>query len=216
MGDNIYSLDKAMQKKKEKKQVVDDDVLLEAQKIEEENYDTAKDIRMQLGAAAVEQKQATEEVKRQGETLDAAKKAVVGVHREARKGEKLADDIEREGQIFCFRSACFGNLCSWFKSDSGDAKVEEILNKEGGVIDEPVPFEEERFDENQKEMVPGQNKTDKELNAILNAVRGIKTEAEVQGKEAERQKTVVKDISVVNEEAEKVIKRTDKHLKDIE
>lgn len=215
MGDNIYSLDKALNKKKETRQDVADDILLEAEKVEEENYETAKDIRLQLGQAALEQKEASEEMRRQGETLDAAKKAAVGVHREARKGENLADDIEREGSIFSCRFACLDKLFGWFRRDPGDDKVEEIANKNNGVMEGPTNIEEEVFDENKNEFVPGQNKTDKELNAILNTVKGIRAEAESQGGEAERQKVVVKDISEVNEQAEKVIKRTDKHLKDI-
>ncbi|KAF9763607.1 hypothetical protein NGRA_1171 [Nosema granulosis] len=215
MGDNIYSLDKAINKKKESKQDVADDILLEAEKIEEENYETAKDIRIQLGGAALEQKEATEEMRRQGETLDAAKKAAIGVHREARKGEHLADDIEREGSLFSCRFACLEKLFSCFRRDPGDDRVEEIANKDVSVMEGPRDIEEEVFDESKNEFVPGQNKTDKELNAILNTVRGIRAEAESQGGEAERQKTVVKDISAVNEQSEKVIKRTDKHLKDI-
>ncbi|EOB15595.1 hypothetical protein NBO_2g0086 [Nosema bombycis CQ1] len=212
MGENIYSLDKAMDKKKTSSQDVSEDILQEAQQVEEENYQTAKDIRMQIGSAAIEQKGATEEMRRQGETLDAAKRAAVGVHREARRGDVLADDIEREGHFFNFRCACLEKLFGWFRKDPNDEKVEEIANKEVKSMGDSS-YEREDFVPAEKEMVPGQNKTDKELNEILNTVKGIRSEAELQGEEAQRQKTVVKDISAVNEQAEKVIKRTDTKLK---
>ncbi|WUR05170.1 uncharacterized protein VNE69_12155 [Vairimorpha necatrix] len=218
MGD-IYDTTKAQkqkQKKQEEKNLQEDDnsIVEEARRIKDENYEQAKDIRQQLGQAAIDQKQASEEFKRQGEVLENAKTSAVNIHKEAKKGEELADEIEREGSIFTCRFACIETICKWFKKDNGSKEVEEIKNKKYEV-EENEEIQNEEYKEID-ELVPGQNKTDKELVNILNTVRGIKQEAESQSKEAKKQKSVIKDINKVTEESEKVIKKTDEHLKRIE
>lgn len=210
---DLYNIEKVTQKKKENKN--DNSILEEAQRLEDENYEQAKDIRKQIGDAAVDQKQATEEMKRQGETLESARKSAINIHKEARKGEDLADDIDREGSIFSCRFACIEKFFKWFRRDSGDSTVKEIENKKEEEEYENTSIKEEEFHSGD-EFVPGQNKTDRELYGVLNIVEGIKAEAETQSREAQKQKSTIKDIGKVNEEAEKVIKRTDKHLKEID
>jgi hypothetical protein len=211
---DLYNIEKATQKKKEPQQT-NNSILEEAQRLEDENYEQAKDIRKQIGQAAIDQKQATEEMKRQGETLESARRSAINVHKEARRGEDLADDIDREGSIFSCRFACIEKFFKWFKRDQGDSTVKEIESRRELEKEDDIHVEEEEFHEGD-EFVPGQNKTDKELYGVLNTVRGIKAEAETQSREAQKQKSTIKDIGRVNEEAEKVIKRTDKHLKEID
>ena len=210
MGD-LYDISKAQKKKVVQEEDQDNSILKEAKRIEEENYEQAKDIRMQLGQAAIEQKQASDEFRRQGEVLDNAKKSAINVHKEAKKGEELAEDIEREGSIFSCRFACFDRFCRWLKGDSGSQEVEEIESKKYDYEEAP-PVQEEEFHPGE-EFVPGQNNTDKELVGILNTVKGIKQEAELQSREAAKQKSTIKDINRVTEQSEKVIKKTDEHLK---
>ena len=66
MGD-LYDISKAQKKKVVQEEDQDNSILKEAKRIEEENYEQAKDIRMQLGQAAIEQKQASDEFRRQGD-----------------------------------------------------------------------------------------------------------------------------------------------------
>jgi len=72
------------------------------------------------------------------------------------------------------------------------------------------------FAEEGEEYVKGQNKTDKEMVGILNAVRQVNKEAKRQNREIERHKGIVDDISIINERSEKVIKDTDKELNKME
>lgn len=185
----------------------DTSIIQQAEQIEHQNYNEANNIKKQLTQAHLNQKEATNEMKRQTETLSHTKKSAHGIHQEAQKGESLADDIDREGRIFSCRFACIDKLCRWFRKT-------EVKDEKEKTYDEPEVKYEEYKDED--EFVPGQNQTDKELVGVLNVVRGIRQQAEVQSNEADKQKICIGDIKNVNEESEKVIKRTDEHLKKID
>lgn len=203
---DFYNIDSVNQKQKPKQQD-DSSIVQEAERIEQQNYDEAHRIKKQLSEAHLNQKEATTEMKRQTETLGHTRKSAHGVHQEAQKGEDLADDIDREGRIFSCRFACIDKIFKWFR------KTED---KQTEVKDEEVPQAKHKEFQETDEFVPGQNKTDKELVGVLNTVRNIRQQAEVQSNEAQKQKTVIGDIGRTNEESEKVIKRTDEHLKKLD
>lgn len=209
----VYSLDKAVKSKK--KDGVAEDVVEEAERIEEQNYERAKGVRMQLDESVLKQKSTTEELMRQGETLESARKAAIGVNVNARRGAEITEDIEREGRIFSCELPCIRSIKRWFRRDRGN--IDDIINRERGERSEttevagPVTFESDR-----EEYVKGQNKTDKEMVGVLNAVRQIRKEADKQNKETGRHETIVKDISAINERSEKVIKETDRELKKVD
>lgn len=213
MGD-MYSLEKAVKSKKSDKSRVSQDVVEEAARIEEQNYERAQGIRIQLDDSSLRQRATGEELLRQGETLDSARDAAVGINYNARRGAELAEDIEREGRIFSCELPCVRSIKKWFRGNRGN--IEDIVDQEsqGRAVDEQA--QSVLFDEDQEEYVPGQNKTDKEMVGVLNAVRHIRVEADRQNRETHRQKTVVKEISLINDRSEKVIKETDKELKKVE
>jgi hypothetical protein len=216
---NVYSLEQAQKSKKEESQV-SQEMTEEARRIEQQNYERAKGMRKKLDKSSLEQKATTAELKRQGETLKGARSTAVGLNVGAKRGEKLAEDIEREGHIFtCWVPciSCIEAIKNWFKKDTGN--IDDVINKE-----EPEPVEEEpeeepkpvEFDENQEEYIEGQNKTDKEMLGVLSTVRSVRKEADRQYNEISRQKSTVKDISTITERSGKVIKKTDEELQKIE
>lgn len=212
MGNNVYSLDEALKSKKERK--VSQDVIDEATNIERQNYERAKDIRMRLDESSLKQKGTTEELMRQGETLDNAKKAAIGVNMNARRGAELTEDIEREGRIFSCELPCVRAVKKWFRGNKGD--IDDIVNKKEKMEEEEEVPGHVVFEGGEEEYIPGQRKTDEEMVGVLNGVRQIRKEANKQNKETRRQETVVRDISNINERSEKVIKDTDKELKRVD
>ncbi|AFM97842.1 DUF5089 domain-containing protein [Encephalitozoon hellem] len=213
MGD-VYSLDKAIKSKKSRG--VSQDVIEEAERIEEQNYERAKGVRMQLDESALKQKATTEELMRQGETLENARKAAIGINANARRGSDITEDIEREGRVFSCELPCVRAIKRWFRGNRGN--IDDIVNKkqgeeveEGEYVPQHVEFEEEG-----EEYIKGQNKTDREMVGVLNTVRQIRAEADKQNKEAVRHKSIVNDISMINERSSKVIKETDQELKKVE
>jgi hypothetical protein len=217
MANNVYSLEKALKSKKKSESQVSQDVAEEAEKIERQNYDRAKNMRKRLDESSLKQKATTAELQRQGETMESAKEAAVGINVGAKKGAKLTEDIEREGHIFTCGLPCIQTIKSWFKKDEGN--IEDIVNKkepehlEEEKEEEPEPVE---FDEDQEEYIKGQKKTDKEMVNVLGTVRSIRREADKQNKEIARQKSTVKDISTITERSENVIKKTDEQLRKVE
>ncbi|ADM11088.1 uncharacterized protein Eint_020900 [Encephalitozoon intestinalis ATCC 50506] len=212
MGGDVYSLDKAVKSKKKKG--VPQDVIEEAERIEEQNYERAKGVRMQLDESALKQKATTEELMRQGETLENAKRAAVGINVNARRGSEITEDIEREGRVFSCELPCVRAIKRWFRRDRGG--IDDIVNRgqeeENDVEQAPKHVE---FEEGE-EYIKGQNKTDREMVGVLNTVRQIRVEADKQNKEAARHKSIVNDISMINERSSKVIRETDKELKKVE
>ncbi|KMV66613.1 hypothetical protein M970_020900 [Encephalitozoon cuniculi EcunIII-L] len=213
MEGDVYSLDKAVKSKK--KRGIPQDVVEEAERIEEQNYERAKGVRMQLDESALKQKATTEELMRQGETLENAKKAAIGINTNARRGSELTEDIDREGRVFSCELPCVRTIKRWFRGNRGN--IDDIVdrNQDGGSESERMP-ERVEFEEDGEEYIKGQNKTDREMVGVLNAVRQIRAEADKQNKESARHKSIVNDISMINERSEKVIKDTDKELKKVE
>ncbi|AFN82561.1 hypothetical protein EROM_020860 [Encephalitozoon romaleae SJ-2008] len=212
MGGDVYSLDRAMKSKK--KRGVSQDVIEEAERVEDQNYERAKGVRMQLDETALKQKATTEELMRQGETLENARKAAIGINTNARRGSDITEDIEREGRVFSCELPCVRAIKRWFRGDRGN--IDDIVSKkqeeegEREYVPEHVEFEEG------EEYIKGQNKTDREMVGVLNTVRQIRAEADKQNKEAVRHKSIVNDISMINERSSKVIKETDQELKKVE
>lgn len=215
MGENVYSLDRAVRKKKQGKGKVLQDVVEEAERIEEQNYERARNVRMQLDESALKQKATTEELMRQRETLESAKKAAVGVNLNARKGAELTKDIEREGKIFSCELPCVRSIKKWLRGNRGG--IDDIVNKEKEKeVENSNVLGHVTFESDEEEYIDGQNKTDREMTGVLNTVRQIRKEADKQNRETERHKTIVKDISIINENSEKIIKDTDKELKRVD
>ncbi|KAM0671451.1 hypothetical protein CWI42_020900 [Ordospora colligata] len=211
MPGDIYSLEKA---EKSKKNGVPQDVIEEAERIEEENYERARNIRVQIDESALKQRATTEEMLRQGETLENAKKSALEINRNAVRGAELTEDIEREGHMFSCELPCVRAIKRWLNRNRGDVsdvartrEVREVDEESRGTV---------MFEEDGEEYVKGQNKTDKEMVGILNAVKQVNKEAKRQNREIERHKGIVDDISIINERSEKVIKDTDKELNKME
>lgn len=213
MGGDVYSLDRAVKSKKKKG--VPQDVVEEAERVEEQNYERARDVRMQLDESALKQKETTEELMRQGETLDNARKAAIGINVNARRGAELTEDIEREGRVFSCELPCVRAIKRWFRGGRGN--IDDVVNKkhEEEVGREPEGAPHVVFEDGE-EYIKGQNKTDQEMVGVLNTVRQIRAEADKQNRETARHNSIVNDISVINERSEKVIKETDKELKRVE
>jgi len=116
MPGDIYSLDRAV---KSKKKGVPQDVVEEAERIEEKNYERARNIRVQIDESALKQRATTEEMMRQGETLQNAKKSALEINRNAIRGAELTEDIEREGHVFSCELPCVRAIKRWLHRNRG-------------------------------------------------------------------------------------------------
>lgn len=215
-----YNVEQA-QKTKESSSLqdeVDEEIKKEAQRTEAQNYKKAKDARMKLEKSAQTQKETTDEMRRQGETIHKAKGAAINVHDNAGKAEELADSIEKESHMFNFGIPFKAQIKKWWNKNRREASDVENIKKreqeaaptEGEAAEEVASNIEE---EDGEEYVPGQKKTDSELHKILHSVKSIKKEATVQKNEASKQKVDLQDINKLNEYSKKKVDKTDEQLR---
>lgn len=219
---NPYNLERA-QKKKEQEQVqleqeMGDEIMDEAAKLEQKNYEKTRAARKRLEKSAQKQQKTTDEIRRQGRTIRKSKGAALNVHENVGKAEGLAEDIEKESHLFSFGVPFWGSIKKWWNKDR--AEINEVDRVKGEMEeydsgDEPANEIPEEYEEKEEgeEYVPGQKKTDKELNKILHTVRNINSEAKAQSEMAKKQKTDLKDINRLNEYSKKKTDKTDAELK---
>lgn len=212
-----YDLKKAQKEKMSSslQEEIDEEIIREAKRTEAKNYEKSKAAREKLEAAALKQKETTEEMRRQGESIKKAKGAALNVHTNANKAEITADKIEHESHMFNFSFPFVARIKKWWTTNTKQEKeVEEIKNRNDEPIESEVYSEEQELDEeDDDEYIPGQHKTDRELYKILSAAKKVNKEASVQSRLAEKQKTDLDDINKVNEFSKRKVEKTEKNLK---
>ena len=201
------------QKKRDEQAEADATILHEAERIEELNYQKAKQARMNLEQAADTQKQTTQTMRAQGEKIGQAKTSAERVNANARAANDLAIELEDNRSAFsCCSFSCFTNIRKWCSREKGeDEALRGLKMNRSGSVPETREVKEEVFEEG-AEYVKGQNKTDNEMTKILNNLKKINAEADTQNDLAKQQKTDLEDIQRANEYTERQVTKTDQRL----
>lgn len=231
---NRYSVNRAQEelqqqqkKQRSKQEQADAAIQEEVARIERQNYQEAKQARLKLEQSALTQKEATDEMRRQGEKIHKTRRAALKVHDNADEAEELAESIERESHMFKVSPGWWGSVKKWWKKDSreeGDVnRVRQAIEEERGAAPEDDQEEaavantsdEEALSEpsGEEEYIQGQRRTDSELRKILKVTQKIRREAEAQSTIAKKQTTNLKDINELNEYSKKKVDKTDSELK---
>lgn len=213
---DVNQIQKEAETKRTEQEDADKQILEEAEKIEEMNYQKAKQARMNLEAAADKQKQTTQTMRGQGEKINTAKSSAARTNKNARAANDLAVELHENRNAWGLRCGCLTGLKKWCSREGGEEDATKGLAIKASQ-DEVEEFSSEVSQVEGDEYVKGQNKTDQELKGILHGLKKINSEADTQEKLANQQKTDLEAISKANEYTKRQVEKTDKRLnKDLE
>ncbi|KAL6122379.1 hypothetical protein NUSPORA_00620 [Nucleospora cyclopteri] len=213
---NLYDTkqiqEQAQEKRKEQEQA-DQQIISEAKRIEEQNYQKSKQARMKLEKAADKQKQTTQTMRTQGEKISNARENALKVNKNAHQAQDLAIELHENRDAWGFNCPCLTGFKKWCAKDSTEEKAMKNLRKGRKLTEKDEEEISSDIEEpTGEEYVEGANKTDAELNKILHGLKKINKEANTQTTMANKQKTDLEDISKANEYTEREVKKTSKNL----
>lgn len=198
------------QKKKEKRSALDEEVESKAKEKEAQNYEMAHEARKKLETGYETQKRTTKKLLSQGEQLDQADKDVDVIDENIEEGKHLTGKIKEEGKLFSFRMPFVSGIKKLFKpSKKKEPAVQEKAKP-------PVAVHRKREEAKvspEKKLIPGQEKTDRELEKIYSALGNVKGEAKYQYGELKRQDETVKKIGARTKKSEKDMENMTDELK---
>lgn len=197
------------QKKKEKKSALDEEIEAKAKEIEKQNYEMAHGARKKLESGYSKQKETTKELQSQGEKLEKADVDAQTIEKDVQEGKHLTKKIKEEGKLFNFKLPFVGGIKKLFKPKKNDDPKPEKQPKKR-VVAQP---EEESRVAMDKNLIPGQEKTDKELEQIYKTLKNIKGEARTQQDEMSRQKQSIENIGKRTQKSEKEMENVTDELK---
>ncbi|ORD94233.1 hypothetical protein ECANGB1_994 [Enterospora canceri] len=211
-------IQKESQKKRQSQEDADKHIMQEAEKIEEQNLQKAKQARMKLEEAAETQKGTTQTMRAQGEKIIDAKKSASKTHKNAKAANDLAIDLHENRNAWAINCGCITSIKKWCSREGGEEEAMSGLKRNrGGTVKDNDEESSEVIEVEGEEYVKGANKTDTEMKKILHGLKKINKEADVQTKVAGKQKTDLEDISKANEYTKKEVDATNKRLeKDLE
>lgn len=209
---NIYVLEQAS-KPKPPQDEQDESPAGNAVAVENVNYLKSKEARLKLEKAIVLQKQITDELEKQGEKISKIKESSINLYRYADASQDVSVKIEDESSIFPSLGSVFKGVRRWWNTNGrAQREVQQIEDKKGRKI-EGVDVVEAFSDTLQEEYIPGENKTEKELAAILNSIRKVSSEGKNQLEMVEAQIEDISDIKRVGEYSKRIIDETEKLLR---
>ncbi|ELQ76266.1 hypothetical protein THOM_0777 [Trachipleistophora hominis] len=197
-------------KKKEKRSAVDEEVEARAKQIEEQNYEMAHGARKKLEAGYATQKKTTKELQSQGEKLERAEMSARSIEQDVEEGKHLTRKIKEEGKMFNFKLPFVGRIKKIFKSKKQPGHAVHTHKKERQAAPKPQDESEIVTDKN---LIPGQQKTDKELEQIYRTLKNVKGEAQQQHEEMARQTQNIKSIGKRTQKSEKEMENVTEELK---
>ncbi|OQS54196.1 hypothetical protein EHP00_839 [Ecytonucleospora hepatopenaei] len=215
---NIYDaeqIQKEAKKKRDEQEQADATILEEAERIEQQNYQKAKQARLELERAADTQQQTTQTMRAQGEKIGMAKTSAEKVNRNAKAANDLAIELEDNRSAFSCNFGCITGIKKWCSRDAGEEEaVKGLKMNRSGAVPETKQIEENEYVPEGEEYIKGQHNTDKEMSKILHNLKKINAEADTQDKLAKQQKTDLEDIQRANAYTQKQVEKTDKRLND--
>ncbi|KAM0680581.1 hypothetical protein GINT2_001274 [Glugoides intestinalis] len=209
-----YDLRKAQDKKMTMEARLEEDLKRKANKIEVDNNKLAINARKKLEKAEKMQKRTTTNMSKQNEKLLLAKEETFKIHQEAEDAKARAIALEKEKDAFDPFSSFKTAFSTWSEKDTdGDKEIEKMKHNQKN-------FEYNEFDEYSgiSEVISDDGKTieaktDEELKRILQSVRRINKETDVQTKVGEKEETNLQDIMKASEYAKKSIGEADDRLR---
>lgn len=207
-----YDLRKAQNKKMALEASLEEDAKRKANKIEVDSNKLAMNARKKLEKAEKMQKKTTTNMLKQNEKLLVAKEETFKIHQEAEDAKARAVALEKEQDGFDPFSSLKTGFTTWAEKDTeGEQAIERMKEKQ---------FESNEWDEYSgiNEIVSDDGrtieaKTNEELKKILQSVRRINKETDVQSKVGEKQETNLQDIMKASEYAKKSIGEADDRLR---
>lgn len=208
---DVYVLEQATKSKQS--QEVDESVGESAATIENENYLKAREARLKLERAIVLQKQITDELERQGEKIGKIKESSINLYRNASASQDVSVKIKDESSIFPSLGSLFKGVKRWWNTDwKMQREVQQIENKQRKKA-ESEGVVEASFQPLQTEHIPGENRTEAELTAILGSIRKLSSEGKNQAEMVKAQTEDIMDIKKVSEYSKRIIDETEKSLR---
>lgn len=206
---DIYSLEQ-IQKSKTPLEEMDDQTSNEVTEIESRNYLKAKDALSKIEKALSIQKNTTEELKLQGEKMKKIKEESINILRNAENASEVTHMIKQESSILPGIGTLIRGIKKWWKKDRRmKREVEVIKNRPERTVDIPA-MDVEPFESLYEEQIEGENKTDEQLNKILNGIRKVRTEAMTQLEIVKNQEEDIGDIDKLGDFAKKIVDETEK------
>lgn len=186
---------------------IEEEAERQTEKIEEENRQKTWEARKSLEKAAQKHRMTTEEMQRQNETLENARKEGFATYKHAEKAKAQAAELEHRENAFDVLASAKVKGAQWMGRDrAAEADVEQMEQRKFSEDEEPSSQQMER--------VSGEAEgTDKNLQAILKNVRDIRKESARQSKETKKQETRLGDIMKTSEYAKKAAKDADERLR---
>lgn len=197
----------------EKHKMIEEAAKTEAVKTEKENYKKAKAARLKLEKAADVQKGTTNEIRKATANLGVADKSGIKAYENAKHAKQQANQLISEQNAFNPLANTQAGMKGWMENNAkADASIEEIkkrLNQDSKEEEHSASTVSEinfggKFDE--------EKQTNKELGKILQTVKQIDKETEIQKKEGEKEATQLKDIGKTAEYAKKEADLANKKL----
>lgn len=202
------------QKKKEKKTAVDEEIEQKAKEIEQQNFDMAHAARKKLERGYQTQKKTTKELLSQGEKLEKASSDAEQIQENVKTGKHLTKKIKEEGRMFNFKIPFVGTIKNAFSSKKEDKKKVSGEPKRQNLPPEEIKAEESSKIP-KKKLIPGQEKTDEELQKIYATLKNVKQGAKFQHEEIERQQKNIKNIGERTEKSKKDLEEVTENLKNV-
>ncbi|EPR79770.1 hypothetical protein SLOPH_2354 [Spraguea lophii 42_110] len=222
MKDDIYSNIYTQKNKQSSHDTISDEILQEASKLESQNYSMAHSARKNLQSAQQTQKETGKELISQGEQLKNIEGDAKDTHENVKKSEQLTKDIKKEGKLIHFGNP-FSFVKKMFKKDDkNERELKTTLNKKDESKHNTYKSDKNnsKNDKNlittDKEDVPGEAKTNKELNMIYSTLKDMKKDASTQQQEIKKQKLTTERIGAYSKASEAKMKKTEEELKKIE
>jgi len=183
--------------------------------IENENYTKSKETRLKLERLLSMQESTTEVLKKQGEKLKKIKQSAFQLNSNADIARTIGLKLEDESSTFGNYTSFFTKIKRWWSTDTAPrVEIEEIKNREEtGCKDYTENVEEQAFEPSKNEYIPGENKTELELNNIYNAVRKLNAGARTQIEIVKEQNEDISDIKKINNHTEKSIVQTESMIR---
>lgn len=212
---NLYNVDQIQKeavKHRNKQEEADNVILEEAAKIEQMNYQKAKQARQNLEKAIDTQKETTQTIRAQGEKIFKAKQSAVRAHQNAIAANDLAVELHENRSAWAFNCGCLTGIKQWCARERNPTDIDALLNKNQEEISSTEEVSVEEYNPNGEEYVKGEHQTNAELNKILHGLKRINKEADVQTKLATQQKSDLESIAQANEYTQRQVEKTNQRL----
>lgn len=185
----------------------------EAAAVENENYLKSREARLKLEKAIALQRQITDELEKQGEKIGKIKDSSIKLYKCADASQDVSAKIKDESSIFPSFMSLFKGVKRWWSTNRKMQKDVMRIESRKGRGTERDEVGDVSFELLETEFIPGENRTERELAAILGSIRKVSSEGRNQLELVKVQDEDISDIKRINEYSNSIIDETEKSLR---